>query len=94
MSSARERQKKGAAGVSASWWLSVRELRWVGWITVNPAAAQRLAMGAYPFSEERWWEPPWPWESKMMGSPVPVAGAVTRTWRAAGRPGTGRTTGL
>ncbi len=45
MSSARERQCMGAPGVSAGSF-SVVELRWVGWITANPCAAQKLTSGA------------------------------------------------
>ncbi len=45
MSSARERQYSGAPGVSGGR-SSVRELRWVGWITTKPCAAQEWASGA------------------------------------------------
>ena len=45
MSSARDRQNMGAPGVSGSR-LSVVELRWVGWITTKPCAAQKLTRGA------------------------------------------------
>ena len=93
MSSARERQYRGAPGVSGSS-LSVLELRCVGWITTNPCAAQKFTRGAYPFSEERWFEGPCPCERRMTGRSLPVTGAETRTSRSTARPGDGSTTGL
>lgn len=66
----------------------------MGWITAKPCAAQKLASGAQPFSEERLFELPWPWERRMTGSPLPVTGAETRTCRSTARPGADSTTGL
>jgi hypothetical protein len=46
MFSVRERRKKrGRPGTSASTWLRVLELRWVGWMTTKPSAARRLTIG-------------------------------------------------